>query len=82
MILRRQRWLKLARAADAGRFAVEGLPPGEFWVAAVDRVPGDEQEGEWQTPAALGSLVPGAQRVRVSEGEPAAMTLRLVSGQW
>jgi hypothetical protein len=72
----RSRLLKQVRADGDGAFSVPGLPPGEYWVAAVDWVPGGD-DGEWQTPVVLGALVPGAQRVRVGELDDVSVTLRL-----
>jgi protocatechuate 3,4-dioxygenase beta subunit len=74
----RSRWMKLSRADAGGGFDVSGLPPGEYWAAAVDWIAGDETDGAWQTPDVLGSLVPGAQRVRVRGIERVPVTLRLM----
>jgi hypothetical protein len=53
---------------------VEGLPPGEYWVAAVDRLEPDS----WLTPDNLDALVPSAARVTVHEGQVVSTDLRLL----
>jgi hypothetical protein len=46
------------RAAGVnGSFEVSGLPPGEYFVAAVDALP----SGDWQSPETLDTLVPHAR---------------------
>lgn len=61
-----------------GGFVVLDLPPGEYWLAAVAVVDGDAVSGEWQTPEFLESLVRGARRVSVGEGQRVAADLRLI----
>jgi protocatechuate 3,4-dioxygenase beta subunit len=73
----RSRYLKLARPSQDGRFDVSGLPPGEYWVAAVDAIAGDTGYGEWQNPDVLNGLTPGARRIALAEGQRAAVELRL-----
>jgi len=70
----RERWfatssyLKRAQSSPDGSFRVGGLPPGDYYVAAVDPAgPGDS--GEWQEPEALRALTPAARRVTLGEGE-------------
>jgi hypothetical protein len=50
------RYLTMVRTEQDGTFRAAGLPPGQYYVAAVDRLP----EGEWQDPDVLDSLVPRA----------------------
>ena len=34
-----------------GGYTILDIPPGDYWVAAVDAVEGDAISGEWQTPS-------------------------------
>jgi hypothetical protein len=52
-----------------GSFSVQGLPPGEYWVAAVATLETDPAADEWQHPAALDTLVQRAERVTLGESE-------------
>ena len=77
-IFPRSRHMGLARPDQDGRFTLSQLPPGDYWVAAVDAVSGDATSGEWQTPEVLNSLLPSARRVTVGRGQSATVDLRLV----
>jgi hypothetical protein len=68
------RHFKRASSSSNGSFDVSGLPPGEYFVAAVDTVP----PGEWQAPSTLEALVQGAARVTVRESQVEKVTLRLL----
>jgi len=68
------RYVKLGRADANGSFTINGLAPGEYWVAAVDRL----ESGGWQTPDVLDALVQGATRVTVEEGQISTISLRLM----
>ena len=57
-----------------GSYDVNGLPPGEYFVAAAATLP----PGDWQSPESLEALVAGATRVTMREGQSRTMTLRLV----
>jgi hypothetical protein len=52
---------------------VTGLPPGEYWVAAVDAL----APGDWQTGDVLDTLVGRAERIKVADGQVATVALRL-----
>jgi hypothetical protein len=71
--------VKSVRADQDGRYRVSGLPPGEYWVAAVSAL---EQsiavESTTPDPAALERLSSRAIRVAVGEGQLHAANLRLV----
>jgi hypothetical protein len=79
----RDRWtmasrhVRFAKASRDGDFAVRGLPPGDYYVAAVDRLL--EEIGEWQDPAVLEELIPAAVRVSVSEDQHQVVFPRMVS---
>ena len=68
------RLVKQRRSESNGSYMVEGLPPGEYWVAAVDRL----EPGSWLTPDNLDALVPSAARVTVHEGQVVSTDLRLL----
>jgi hypothetical protein len=70
---RGSRHLKRAATGPNGSFDVDGLPPGEYFIAAADALP----PGEWQAPESLDVLAQRATRVTVSEGEARTITLRL-----
>jgi len=67
------RHLKRAVTGESGSFDVDGLPPGEYFVAAIDALP----RGDWQSPDALDVLVQRAERVTLTEGQERTMTLAL-----
>jgi Carboxypeptidase regulatory-like domain len=70
------RQVKQQRSDGNGSFKIEGLPPGDYWVAAVDRL----EPGNWLTPDNLDALVPGSARVTVREGQVLSTDLRLLRG--
>jgi hypothetical protein len=72
------RFLTFTRPKADGTFAVADLPPGEYYVAAVDRMQGTEGFGEWQDPAVLESLAPGSTRITLGEGQTPSVTPRLI----
>ena len=67
------RHLKRAVTGESGSFDVDGLPPGEYFVAAIDALP----RGDWQSADALDLLVQRAERVTLTEGQERTMTLPL-----
>lgn len=68
------RRVKSTRSANDGSFRIGGLPAGDYLVAAVPRLQGNE----WQNPELLQQLAPRAERVTLSEGQSATLSLRLV----
>lgn len=70
--------LRFASASIGGAFRVAGLPPGDYFAAAVDRLDGTADGGEWQTAEVLTRLVAGATRLTLREGESRDATLTLV----
>lgn len=72
------RRVKLARSAIGGEFRVAALPSGEYFVAAVSRILGTRDGGEWQNPDLLLQLEPRAERITVSEGQTANVSLRVI----
>ena len=71
------RFMKFGSGSQDGSFRVAGLPPGDYWLVAVDRVD-TEPGGEWQSSNLLETLVSRASRVTVGEGEVHSATLRVI----
>jgi hypothetical protein len=71
------RFLKNTSPARDAAFALRGLPPGQYYVAAIDRRLGAEEAGELENPEFLESLVAHATRVTLSEGQRTTLTLKL-----
>lgn len=66
-----RRW-RDERVTPAGMFAMTGLPPGEYFVAAVAiDAPDDPRD-----PKVLQALMPSAMRVTLSDGEKKTITVR------
>ena len=72
------RFLKLGRPSQDGGFEVMGLPPGEYWVAAVDSIEGNQSFGEWEKPEVLEGLSARATRVTLTERKRSTVMLRLI----
>ena len=72
------RLVKFARPAQDGGFEVAGLPPGEYWVAAVDAIQADQSLGEWTKPERLQALSPRATRVVLADRGRFMTVLRLI----
>jgi hypothetical protein len=70
--------LRMARPQNDGSFRVTGLPPGDYYVAAVDRLEGTRTGGEWQSPTLLEQLSSRAERVTVGERGTKTVTLRRI----
>ncbi|HEY1913914.1 MAG TPA: carboxypeptidase regulatory-like domain-containing protein [Vicinamibacterales bacterium] len=72
------RFLNFTRPKADGSFAVANLPPGDYYVAAVDRLQGTEGAGEWQDPAFLESIALRATRLTLNDGQQPSVTLRRI----
>jgi hypothetical protein len=70
----RSRHMKAGRPDDSGAFAVDALPPGEYFVAAIDAA---VTADNWQNPDLLSAMVASARRVRVEAGGRVSTDLRL-----
>jgi hypothetical protein len=64
-------------SVNVGGVTVPSLPPGDYFVAAVDGL-GADMDGEWQNPDVLAALSTRAQRVTVGERQRATAELRLI----
>jgi carboxypeptidase family protein len=67
------RHIMRASTGPNGSFDIDAVPPGEYYVVAIDALPPDE----WQSPDALGVLIQRGERVTVGEGQTRTLTLRL-----
>jgi Carboxypeptidase regulatory-like domain len=76
--MRHSRFVKAAASEPDGTFSVRGLPTGEYFVAAIDRVRMSDGSGEWQDPAFLEALAPAAERAALIEGQTTAAFPKLV----
>jgi carboxypeptidase family protein len=68
------RYVKIARPDQEGRFRIRGLPPGEYFAAALDYL----EPGEEGDPELLDRLKVGAQRFSIGVGETKPLVLRLL----
>lgn len=72
------RFVKFARPTTDGTFLISGLPGGEYYVAAVDWMQGDELSGEWQSPEFLETISRDASKMTVADDDQAAAKLTLI----
>jgi hypothetical protein len=63
-----------ARVDAKGTYQLVGLPPGQYYVAAV----ADELAADWQNPATLESLIGSAVIIDLTDGQRAAQSLKVV----
>ena len=82
-VSRESRWpgsrrMKFVRSAFGGEFRVSALPSGDYFVVAVGRLSGSRDGGEWQNPDLLLQLEARAERVTLTEGQTAHVSLRLI----
>jgi hypothetical protein len=70
------RWVKSDQSSADGVFTVTGLPPGDYWVAATDRL--DDTADAMLDAELLESLSSRAVRITLGEGQSENLTLRLV----
>jgi hypothetical protein len=68
------RWVTGTRPDQDGRFKVQNLPAGRYYVAAVDYIP----QGEWGDPELLERLKSEAKRMTLGEGGTENLDLKLV----
>lgn len=70
--------LKAGRPNQEGTYRITGLPPGDYFVAAVVGLEGNQTGGEWQNPVVLEEISRRAQRITLSPSEALTMSPRLV----
>ena len=73
---RNSRFVKNARGSGAGRFRIEGVPDGDYFIAAVDPLDGSAGAA-WQNREFLQGLTVSGRRVRLREGDERNLTLTL-----
>ena len=71
------RWVRLARAAADGGFTASSMPPGEYWVVALERV--DASAADWVDTELLTTLASRAIRVTLGEGQSRTVSLRVIN---
>ena len=69
------RYLKTARPDQDGRYKVNGLPPGEYRVIALDYV----DSNEWNDPESLDRVQSRATTFSINEGEMKSVDLRITT---
>ena len=63
---------QMTSVTSKGTYVIIGLPPGEYFVAAVD----NRGTNHWQDPAFLQRVVPGAARIRIGVSEERTAALK------
>ncbi len=71
------RYQSIARPDQDGRFKISGLPPGEYYIVAVDRV----EPGQNGDPEFLESVRTRAASFSLMDGETKTIDLKLTSAQ-
>jgi protocatechuate 3,4-dioxygenase beta subunit len=66
-----------SRVAGDGTYSFANVPPGDYWLAAVD----DVEPGEWFDSSFLQRIQPAAIKVTISEGEKKTQDLRVGGGE-
>jgi hypothetical protein len=73
----RSPYIKTSPSGTTSRFTLAGIPPGEYFITAVEL--DERQRGEWWTDRdALLTLAPTAQRITLSERQSNKVDLQLV----
>jgi hypothetical protein len=70
------RRIKTSRTGKDGSFTIGPLPPGEYYVVAIE----DSAPRNWQDPAYLDAVARSATTVRIGEGDSRAVTLTSTKG--
>ena len=70
------RYVRTSRPDQDGRFKLSGLPPGAYYVIALDYV---DTSGDWNEPDGLDRLRSKAATFSVNDGETKSVDLRIVS---
>ena len=67
------RRVRMTRPGTDGSYSVKGLPPGEYYLAALP----DLETGEWNDPVLLEQLVPSSAKVTLRDGETTRQAFRV-----
>ena len=67
------RRVRMTRPSSDGAFGVKGLPPGEYYLAAL----ADLETGEWNDPTLLDQLVPSSAKVTLRDGAETKQDFRI-----
>ena len=67
------RWVAAARPGTDGRFLVRGLPPGEYFVAALT----DIESGEWFVPGFLDNLAGQGSPITLTAGQKTVQDFKI-----
>jgi hypothetical protein len=67
------RRIRMTRPSTDGAFSVKGLPPGEYFLAAL----ADLETGEWNDPTLLEQLVSSSAKVTLRDGEETKQDFRI-----
>jgi hypothetical protein len=67
------RHLKSAQASRTGAYTLEGLPPGDYFVIAID----DAESADWMDPKSLEALARQATKLSVTDVEAKTLDLTL-----
>ena len=73
---RQSQWLRLEQRPSR-EFRLGGLPPGSYYLLALDGASDLVTSGDWQDPATLEDLRRSATRITVNEGETRAVSLKI-----
>jgi hypothetical protein len=75
------RFLRRSGPQAAGNFTISGLPPGDYFVAAVPNTTSVLKEGvdAWQDPEFLESLTPRAARAALTDGQKLSISARMIT---
>jgi hypothetical protein len=71
---RQSQWLRLEQRPGR-EFRLGGLPPGSYYLLALDAASDLVTSGDWQDPVTLEDLRRSATRITVSEGETRSVAL-------
>jgi hypothetical protein len=63
-------------AARDGTYSFSGLPPGDYYVAAIR----EDTMAEWRDPRVLETLARAASQVRLAEGDARMQDLKTIGG--
>jgi hypothetical protein len=74
----RSRHMALVQSGQDGRYTASNLPPGTYWVAAVDGITGDVSGGDWQSPELIALVTRSARRVTIEANRSISVDLVLI----